>query len=49
MSLCNLPKLTIPQPSIDVLAIAVALLQGLGVSIPKLPTIAFPTLFCPID
>ncbi len=49
MSLCTLPSLGVPQPSIDILAIAVAILQGLGITIPPMPTIAFPTITCPLD
>lgn len=48
-SLCNFTQLSIPNPTIDPIAILQALLSALGLSLPKMPTIALPTPFCPLD
>jgi hypothetical protein len=45
---CNLPSLTLPNPT-DILSAIIAILAGLGISIPSLPTIPMPGLFCPLD
>jgi hypothetical protein len=47
-SLCTPPSITIPNPA-SVLAAIIALLEGLGVQIPPIPTIPLPAPFCPLD
>lgn len=47
-SVCNPPTLSLPIPD-DPLALIVAVLESLGISIPKLPTIQLPSGFCPLD
>jgi hypothetical protein len=49
MSLCNLPTITLPAPSFDILSLITALLALLGIPLPPMPTIPLPALFCPLD
>jgi hypothetical protein len=48
-SLCNMPSLSIPIPTFDILAIITAMLKLLGITLPAMPTIPFPAPFCPLD
>jgi hypothetical protein len=49
MSLCSPPSLTVPLPSIDLIALLKTLLAILGITPPQMPTIPMPALFCPLD
>lgn len=49
MSLCNSPTLSLPAPPTDVVAILKALLALLGISIPPMPSIPGPPVYCPLD
>lgn len=49
MSLCNIPSLTNPVPGFDIIALLKTLLGILGISIPQMPTVPIPGLFCPLD
>jgi hypothetical protein len=48
-SLCNPPSLSLVAPSFDILALIVAALQSLGISLPKMPTIPIPKPPCGLD
>lgn len=49
MSLCTPPALTIPEPDIDPISILLAILAALSISVPQMPSVSFPSFFCPLD